>query len=240
MPFAVPPPDYHLSRPQVATFSQYKGVQYREGASNRFGITSRTMSVIRFGQTAYRLRTPVEGAYYPPASSHSGEFIVDGFQRAIVGRGRSPEKAYQDWLIRFHADFQRLYMMRPFEMDDQDRSLWSVMEREVDVEQYRARQSLIVLQQGKVCRARPYPEKVQWEDGTTERICLERMPGEFATYKAGQPFEALVHRDSVSHTMIKVEYVRRVQNRASQRPEESRRLIESLPTSASLPDSDWD
>lgn len=240
MPFAVPPPDFHLMGSEVATFGRYRGIEYRGEVAHPFGITSRTLSVIRFGQTTYRLRAPARGAFSPSAVSPGGEFLVDGFQRSLVGRGSNPERAYQDWILRFHADFQRLYAMRPFEMEEEDRRLWAVIAGQIDVEQYRACQPLVVLQQGKVCRARPYPDKVEWEDGTTERVRLTRMPGEFATYKVGQPFEALVYRDPASHEILKVEYVRRLRGRAKKGEEESRRLWESLPTSASLPDTTWD
>lgn len=239
MPFVVPPPDFCLLRPEVAVFSRYQGVPYRDIATHAFGLTSRTMSILRFGQTTYRLRALAEGTFSPLVAGVGGEFLVDGFRRDIVGHGANPEEAYQEWLTQFHAAFQRLYVMRPFEMEEADRRLWAVIESQVDVEQYRASRPLIALQQGKVCRARPHPDKIEWEDGTKERIQLKRMPGEFATYKIGQPFEALVHRDPVSHKIIKVEYVRRLRTN-SPTNEESQRLWDSVSTSASLPNTDWD
>ncbi len=240
MPLAAVPPDYHLNRPEVIAFGGYQTVKYRGGLLHPFDVTRRCVSAIRFGQTTYHLRQPSQGSFYPSQSAAEGEFAVEGFSHAIVGRGGSPDEAYQDWVKQFHSAFQRLYVMRPFEMDDGDRRLWGAMESLVEVDQYRAGQPLVVLQQGKVLQARPYPDVVLWEDGTKERIPLARMPGEFAGYKVGQPFEAVVHRDPVSHKIFKVEYVKRLPARAKNTAAESKQLWDSLPTSKSLPDSDWD
>ncbi|MBP3956365.1 hypothetical protein J8F10_13855 [Gemmata sp. G18] len=129
--------------------------------------------------------------------------------------------------------------MRPFEMADAERRAWAAIENLVDVEKYRAEQPLILLQIGVVHRARPYPQIVEWEDGTKERVSPERMPGEFAAYKAGQSFEALVHRNPITYKIVRVEYVKRVLKGAVTR-EETEKLWNSTRTSSDFPDTDWD
>ena len=54
MPFAAPPPDFHPVRSEVTVFSRYQGVPYRGGLTHPFGVTTRTITAIHFGQTTYR------------------------------------------------------------------------------------------------------------------------------------------------------------------------------------------
>jgi hypothetical protein len=240
VPFAATPADCHLARPEVVAFSAYQGMKYCEGPDNPFGVTRRVVSTLRLGQTVYTLRKPAEGTFYADFMDEGGEFMLEGFPHPFVGWGPRPEDAFQDWLKQFHAIFQRLYAMQPFEMDEVGRRLWGVIDDQVTVEAYRAKQPLIVRQQGKVKRGRKYPELILWEDGTRERVQIGRMPGEFASYKVGQPFEALVYRDPVSHKLLKMEYVKRLPSPARTDKEEAKRLWDSLPPSSSLPDTTWD
>ncbi len=223
-----------------STFAEYQVRRYEFAKISEFGVTRRRFTSLRFGETEYHLRRPVEGSFYPGVGQELGEFCVRELGSPIVGKGRTPERAYQDWLEHFHVEFQRLYAMRAFEMDDSERQIWRDIEDKVDVARYRMEQPLIVRQQGTVVRARPYPEMVRWEDGTREKIVLRRMPGEFATYKPGQPFEAIVHRDPLSHQMIKVDYVKRLFTAPEPSDAESKLIWDSLPTSGSLPDTAWD
>ena len=240
MPFAVMPADIVLIRSEVAPFGGYRGIAYRSGFAQTFDVTRRQLDVLRFGQAEYHLRRRAQGVFYPGDGSEPGEFSVEGFAGTVVGQGRTPDEAHGDWLKRFHVTFQQLYVMRPFEMSDAERQLWKVIESQVDVERYRLSEPLVVRQQGRIKRARPYPELVEWEDGTREKVSLKWMPGEFATYQAGQPFEAVVHRHPVSHKILKVEYVKRLPAEPRSNAEESRRLWDSLPTSQSLGDADWE
>jgi hypothetical protein len=241
MPFAAAPADFYLSRPDILAFGGYQEVRYASGQPAGFTVTRRALDLLRFGQTEYRLRSPLEGVFKPAtAGGEDGDFSVEGFQGFILGQGPTPNEAYEDWLKQFHVAFQRLYAMRPFEMDASEQRLWDMIESRIDVEQYRNSQSLVVKQEGKVVRARPYPEVIEWEDGTRERVALQRMPAEFAGYRAGQPFEAVIHRDPVSYKIRKVDYVKRLPTRRGRTEEESKRLWESVPTSGSLPDTDWD
>lgn len=239
MPFAAVPPDHLPTRPAVVAFSGYRGMPYGSGLSLSFDVTRRSLDVIRFGVTTYRLRRSTHGAFAPSLTDPTGEFLVEGFSRSIVGTGGTPDDAFRDWKTKFHTTFQRLYVLRPFEMQEADRRTWGTIENMIDIEQYRAAQPLIVRQIGTVTKARPYPLVVTWEDGTREKVHLERMPGEFATYKAGQPFEALVHRDPVSHKLIRVDFVKRLPGE-SLKKDASQALWDSTPTSATLADTTWD
>jgi hypothetical protein len=218
----------------------HQGVKYGGGVSFSIDVTQHAISIIRFGRTTYHMRQPVQGVFSSSETSTAGgEFLMEGFPSEIVGRGCKPDEAYHDWATQFHTTFQRLLVMRPFEMSNADRHVWDSIQRVIDVERYRADQPLVVRQVGKVSVARSYPQVITWEDGTKERVRLKRMPGEFATFKAGQPFEAIVHRHSVTHKIIRVEYVRRLPDEGVKR-EELQDLWDSAPTSGSLSDTSWD
>jgi hypothetical protein len=239
MLLTVPIRDPHLDRAQIAAFSGYQGIPYRLTDGYPFGVSSRTFDSLRFGHTAYPLRGPLQGVFSPATGKPEGEFAVYGFEGMVVGEGRTPNGAFEDWVKRFHVAFQRLFAMRPFEMAAEDKRLWGVMQDRVDVERYRADRPLIVRQQGTVVKGDAFPQMIRWEDGTKERVPLERMPPEFATYKCGQPFEAVVHRDPITNKIRKVDFVTRLSARKKRTPEESERLWDSLPTSGALPDGDW-
>jgi V8-like Glu-specific endopeptidase len=212
----------------------------RDLARQGLDITRRSISIIRFGRTSYHLSEPAQGVFSPSvAGTTGGEFRVEGFPSEIVGRGCRSEDAYHDWVTQFHTTFQRLFVLRPFEMSDADSRLWDSLKDVINVDRYRASQPLVIRQIGKVSLARPYPLVITWEDGAKERVRLERMPAEFASFQAGQPFEAIVHRHSVTHKIIRVEYVKRLPDERVER-EESQDLWDSASTSASLPDTSWD
>ncbi len=236
MPFAYADLPSPVSRPAVILFGRYNGVPYREAVARPFAVTRVAMRAIHFGQTVYPLRLPAEGAYAPTPAG--GEFLVEGFHRLIVGTGRTPDEAQRDWRTRFHAAFQALFVKHKFEMCDAERSLWSVIEAAIDLDAYRAGRPVVVLQQGKVKRARPYPDLIEWEDGTTERVRLDRMPAEFVTFKAGQRFEAMAHRSPASHKLLKVDYVKRLAAHPLDEGE-ARAIWDAASSSAGLPDTDW-
>lgn len=238
--FFSPPIDFNPTRAEVASFGGYQAVKYHGVSGNQFDITRRPVSVLRFGQAEYHLRHPTYGTFLPPCGGNEGEFYVESFGGNVAGRGRNPKEGYEDWLKRFHVLFQELYAKRPFEMEGTEKQLWDRIESQVDVDRYRANQPAILHQRGRIVRARPYPEMIEWEDGTREWVHLERMPSEFAAYKAAQRFEAVVHRHPVTYKLLKVEYVKRLPSRKKRSPEESKRLWESIPGSETLPDSTWD
>jgi hypothetical protein len=207
---------------------------------DRFDVMKRPFDQLEVGQTVYEFRSRVMGTFVPGRSGADGEFTVPEFFPEYVGRGRNDEAAFRDWRDQIHARFQELYPKRPFEMTEPEKTAWACLERQIDVAAYRLRTPLTVRQKGKVLRARPFPDRIEWEDGLSEEVKLDQMPGDFVTYKPGQPFEAIVARDPVDFRLLKVTYVQRAHARPRISSDEVCGLINSIPTSRSLPDADWD
>lgn len=73
-----------------------------------------------------------------------------------------------------------------------------------------------------------------------EKVLLDQMPGEFATDKPGQPFEAIVARDPTDFHLLKATHIQRIKSRPRVSPDEIGDLLRHIPTSSSLPDADWE
>ena len=118
---------------------------------------------------------------------------------------------------------------------------WEILERMVDVVDYQKVTPSLIRQLGEVTRLHLGPRQIAWVDGGTESITLDLAPPEFAGFKPGQPFEAVVERDPVTGKLRRLRYVQRV---ASFRRLAARELTEfwnSLPGTETLPEStrDW-
>ncbi len=221
-------------------------MSYREEVDKwqRFssGLPGGTLPVseIPVGQVTYRLRSPVQG-YFVRQPDGSCEFWVDGFSPTFVGHGNRVNEAYQDWRDIVHENFQDLHGKRPFEMDEAEQRQWRVLEEMIDIVGYRNETPVVVRQIGQVTQARPLPRQITWVDGRRELVRFDVMPPEFASYKAGQYFEADVERDSLTD---KLRSVRHIMKLSSVRPlpeGQTQRFWGGLPTTADLPESshDW-
>jgi hypothetical protein len=236
-----PPPLYRMVHPDAP--SAVDGFRWNDLLpADRFDVTKRFISGdLAVGRTVYPLRSPVVGSFYPGRHGGEGEFVVPEFGPALAGRGGTLNDAFLDWRDQVHRRFQELYAKRPFEMDDDETEAWRLLESQIDVAVYRNRTPLIVKQVGKVAPwMRPHPERVEWEDGFVEAVDLDQMPGEFAAYRPGQPFEAWVKRDPVDHRLLEVVHVRRIGQLPWLTRETFDDFIRSIPTTESLPETDWE
>jgi hypothetical protein len=199
------------------------------------------LSHLQVGETDYRLRRPVQGTFVL-AGGVSWEFWVEGFSPLFIGQGPHAEAAYLDWRDQVHVAFQDLYRKRPFEMTQEEREKWTILEDLIDVVGYRNETPVLVRQLGQVTQGRPWPRQITWVDGAKEHdLDLALMPDEFASYKPGQWFEAIVERDPLTWRMLRVRFVQRTPTINPLSGAELERYWASLPTTASLPKSkrDW-
>ncbi len=199
------------------------------------------LSQVQVGETTYPLRRPVRSVSVPNGRG-GWEFWVDGFSPRFVGRGACAEAAYRDWRDQVHEAFQALYRMRPFEMGPDERQAWDVLEGLIDVIGYQNDMPVLVRQLGQITQARPLPRQITWVDGTKETdIDLGRMPDEFAGYKPGQWFEAIVERDPRTWRLRRVRFVQRTPSIPSLSGTALEPYWTALPSADSLPGSkrDW-
>jgi hypothetical protein len=208
---------------------------------DRFDVSRRFLpKEIKVGDTTYELRSQLVGTFLPGHIGRDGEFAVPEFFPYFVGRGHNSDQAFMDWRDQIHSRFQELYSKRPFEMTAQEAEIWQTLESIIDVPTFRKTTALTIRQIGKVTRCRPFPEQIEWEDGHKEAVRLDQMPGEFATYKPGQPFEAVTVRDPVDLHLVKVSHVRRIESLPQFSAADREALLREIPTTASLPVADWD
>lgn len=208
---------------------------------DRFDVTRRLIpSPLEIGDTAYPLRSQLFGTFYPGRFGGDGEFIVPELFPNFIGRGRDLNDAFLDWRDQVHCQFQALFAKRPFEMTGLEKATWQLLESHIDVSTYRATTPLTIRQIGKVVGARPNPDLIEWEDGLKEKVRLDQMPGEFATYKPGQPFEAVVARDPTDFHLLKAAHIQRIKSPPRVSPDEIDELLRYIPTASSLPDADWE
>lgn len=200
-------------------------------------VVHSTLNDVRVAGVVYPLRRPCTANFIPGI----GEFLVEGFSPAFLGRGETPGEARNDWLLAVHSGFQELLHKRPFEMTDDDNRRWSVLSANIDVAVYRNRTPIQVRQFGKITRARPYPQQIQWENGEREPVSIEQVASpDFITFKPGQPFEAIVARDPVNFRLVRIVHIeRRSQASRLSRAKESD-LLESIGSAKSLPAAGWE
>lgn len=194
---------------------------------------------IQFGDTVYPLRVPVEGIY-SRVSGSSGEYRVHAFTPYFTGQGETRKDAFHDWIEQVHVAFQILYRKRPFEMTEQELSQWEVLERRIDVGLYESRTPFILREIGHLVAARPDPYKIVWFDNSEDEVALAAMPAEFARFKPGQWFEALVERDRLTGRLRKVRYLHAIDPLEPMSGSEATGFWNDLPTTATLPRSDRD
>jgi hypothetical protein len=199
-----------------------------------------TIASIEIGETSYPLRTPVEGRYRQ-LHGGDGDYCVQEFGLAFIGRGETLQQAQRDWSEQVHIAFQELYRKRPFEMTEQERAQWAVLERAIDVAAYENQTPLTIRQIGRLVTARPDPYKILWMDNRTEVVTLAAMPAEFACFKQGQWFEAIVERDRPTGRLRKVQHVQPIDPLEPLSGPDLAEFWKDLPTTATLPRSrrDW-
>ncbi len=164
------------------------------------------------------------------------------FGSKLVGVGSSPAEALEQWKKEVHAEFQRLYAKRYFEMDENDRRDWSRLLQVIDVNEYRERAPMIVRAVGRIrfkfVGKKPRPDRIYWVDGRVDRVPdWDRLPADFSALPAGGYIDAVVERHPKTANLLRILDARPIEmSNVSQR--EADEFIESLPK-AILPEVEW-
>lgn len=205
-----------------------------------FGSGDESVSDLRVGNTSYPLRRPLHGKYYS-ACGDPYEFTAEELGACFIGRGDNAADARKNWRDAVHQAFQSLIRKRPFEMDEEDRARWRILQSVIDVPKYRRTTPMTMRQIGRIQRARPTPTRVAWANGAKENVALDQAPGVFASLKPSQWFEAVVKRDSRTGRLREIVHLWPIRTVRLMSPQEQDEFWESLPTAESLPDSnvDW-
>lgn len=193
---------------------------------------------IRFEDTTYRCPNLVRLHY-----QFDGQ-VWNCWAREIagvcIGEGYTPKLARDDWYQRFHAEFQRLFAMRPFEMTSDDSRNWETILSVVDVVEYRQNKPLSVREIGCVRFPRtPYPSQMNWIDGRKEAFSLHQVPAELAGCKPGQWVDAIIEREPRTGKLLRVVHIQRISSPLPENPRSIRSAWEKM-RMADLPETEWD
>lgn len=225
----------------ISSHTHLSVVEENRSVVNRWGgdvgILSRHFGRIKFGQTEYLFWRQRKGHWLPEIKfgDLSYHFQLEGLG-AIDGHGETPRQAIDNFMESFHTKFQYLVVQRPFEMNDDDKCAWSQFREIVDVEAYRQALPVISREYGEVWSDQPGRWAVRWEStGKRVSVDLRQFPAEFASYKSGQPFVAIVERDSQTMNIRKVFKVMREPSLERYTSSDSEKFAQSLDTNKDLP-----
>ena len=193
-----------------------------------------TFEELTFGRENYPLWRPVAGRLLPDPQANRYVFQLNGLSN-VSGAGDTPQEAIDAFLEQFHIRFQELVFKRPFEMDGSEKNAWDEIRRLVDVELYRSRIPVLVRQFGEIVSTRPGHRMVCWEGIGNEPVDLAKYPGEFASFRVGQPFEAYVERDQQKMQVVSVFQVKRTKRPTHRTTAENDAIAVSLGSSKDLP-----
>jgi hypothetical protein len=162
------------------------------------------------------------------------------FGFAYIGKAEVLPKAYLNWQELLHADFQKLYSKRPFEMTDAERDRWQLLVTVIDVVHYKQSTPLSVREIGCISFGkRSYPTVIKWIDGRSEAVSLGQAPPELAHCKPGQWIEAIVKRDPLTNRLVAIDHIEKISSLHMPSPAKLTNEWEAMPK-AKLPHSEWD
>lgn len=209
------------------------GHEKNKKSRDAIGTTIRT---IKIGHITYPLRHSLRATYVPG----KGDFLVEGFSPLFVGNGTNQEAARADWNNTVHSAFQELQPKRPFEMSDDERLKWQVLSDHIDVTVFRNNTPQSIRAFGRILKAGPYPQLIEWDNGLKEPISLEIVDTpDFVRFKPGQPFEAVVHRDPLTFNLIRIIHIERTQSPHRFEKSIEREIIDRIGSSKVLRDANW-
>lgn len=126
-------------------------------------------------------------------------------------------------------------------MTPEEQRDWSLLSERIDVTVLRNNTPVHVRQFGRVNKVRPYPVEVLWEDGRREPIDVRRVNApDFITYRAGQPFEAIVERDPVDFRLRRIIHIERRSQPSRLAADQEADLLRSIGSAKTLPETGWD
>ena len=203
-----------------------------------FESSRHELSDIQFGNSTYPLKRTLTGSYLRAKE----EFLVDGLSPDFVGKGSTASEAYEDFCLQFHAGVQGLIYKRPFEMTDEDASLWTKINNVADITVFKNRTPLVVEQYGVVSHdQRSYPCKIKWDNGFTETIDLRQvLKPDFVSYRPGQPIKAIVRRNPITREIIDIPFIEMLALLPSVAEMQESGFVDQVLNGDSFPEAEWD
>ncbi len=193
---------------------------------------------IAVGDVVYHMRNKCEYRI----SHDNNEYVccISDHPLNLVGYGNSEENAVKDFEQSLHAEYSKLRSMLGFEMNEEQKSTWNVLNEIIDSEKFEQEILYYFRRLGRIkTNGKRYPVWIENVDGLKEKVPNNVLDyGEFVKLEDGQWIEYVavcrgghkINPDSICHfekTTFK-EYS----------DQEIKEWFESLPV-ANLPCRDW-
>ena len=218
-----------------------KNIRQQDETKQNSGIAKWNIKIskVQFGKILYPFQQDIEGRFFPSIEGEPCCFSIDVLFPSLCGKGKTRQEAKTDWDSQFHVEFQKLYTKCDFERSENEKKLWSIFEKIVDIPAYRALTPLSFQVTGKFVDnpgiSKRY-RKIEWIDGTKDIVDSRLCPREFVIISPGQYFEATVLRDYHDNRILQVLSIYPVDYQDFT-DEEIDSFLNSLPSSKELPDS---
>lgn len=166
------------------------------------------MNELRVGPTIYPLQENLTGNVTMEGDSGIFTATYPRLANLPPGRGASGKQALDERDVLFHCNFQRLYGMRPFEMTDEDKTLWEAFAQVVDIDAYEHLNPVPMRQTGRIKAVGKSGVEIQWAgEGATSYVPFIQGPAKLATLREGEWVEAVVVRHRQTYELVSVLYV---------------------------------
>lgn len=216
----------------------YAGANDTEVLATEKSVTGKLpIHKITVGPTVYELLRPIQLNHW---WQDSWLCCAPDFGFAYIGQAETLPNAYVNWQELVHADFQKLYRNRPFEMTRTERDRWHLLVTVIDVLWYKQNTPLSVREIGYVSYGkRSYPTHIKWINGRSDAISLGQAPPELADCRPGQWIEAIVKRDPVTNRLVTIDHVEKISSLHMPSSGTLRNEWKAVPK-AKVPHSEWD
>lgn len=202
--------------------------------------TRQLVDSFRVADVYYRLSSAMHGTFEPGMGERPGRFVVAELASDFVGIGGDLDEAKLDWQLQVDHAIQRLLGLQDFERTLEDRRISSMLTNFFDFNEIRYSQPIKAREMGTIVSAYPRATKVKWIDGQTNNLKRDQIPVEMVGYKVGQPFEAVVERDSRTWQLIRIASAFRCTNLPYVSEKDAINLLGEAPSTKDLPHLDWD
>ena len=168
----------------------------RPSTTSLLNFSTRTLSIhsVSVGKTNYSLKGSITlKIYRHSVSSPYYRCLSDLFDQYFEGKGDTLYAAKVNWTDLFHQNFQELLQRDSKDYSQKQNEAWAVFDELVDIDAYWHQKLFIKRVIGCVLDARSRHTKVRWLDGESDTFSdPKQLPDNFAAYKVGTYFEAIV------------------------------------------------
>lgn len=228
MPFTaeLPPIVRHISQMEESWIKQSRW----DNDMLFFDATKQLIGNFVVGDIAYQLRQTLEASYEPPIANKQGRFLVPQLAKVVVGQGADLESAKYDWELKVDEKIQTLLAKQNFERTLEDTEDWEMLNRHFNLAELKYSTPADVRVYGYVEKIRGHVRQVRWIDGTITRFRRHQIPAQMVTFQIGQPFEAILKRDSRSWKVLSIAAVFRSHSLHEVSDAEAESILGNIPS----------